>query len=267
MAAPSASRVELTVGGGIATITLSNPGRANALSNATFREHLPALLEQVARKEGIRVLILTGADGAFCAGSELDADGFGDVGYDDTIELLRAAHRNAELLATSAIPTIAAIDGVAIGAGLGLATACDIRIASPRSRFSAPYVRMGLTPDMGLSATLPGLVGVANALDLALTGRMIDASSAESIGLVGRIADDPLAEARSLATAIAENPPGAVAVARSLVKSSAGLPLDDSLFVREPAAFADAMHGEEFASQFAAYRAALSAPRPPANRD
>jgi enoyl-CoA hydratase/carnithine racemase len=243
---------------GIATVTLSNPGRANALSNQTFRHDLPALLEELGSNPGLRALVITGDDGAFCAGSELDADGFGgEVTHQDTVELLRDSHRSVESLRSLSVPSIAAIDGVAIGAGLGLAAACDLRVCSSRARFGAPYVRMGLTPDMGLSALLPELIGTAAALELTLTGRLIGAENAVGLGLVSRIVEDPLADALELARAIAANPPMAVSATRRLVRAGTLGEVSESLFEAEPRAFADALHGEEFEKQFAAYRAGL----------
>jgi len=250
------STAEYDLADGIAVVTLSNPGRANALSNRTFTEELPALIERAG--DEARVLIVTGADGAFCAGSELDADGFGDVSRDDTIALLRGAHRVVELIRGIPIPSIAAMDGVAVGAGLGIAASCDLRIASPRTRVSAPYVRMGLTPDMGLSRLLPELVGVGRALELTLTGRMWSAEEGLEAGLLDRVVDDAPAVARELAAAIAAGPAGTVAAIRRMVRSSLDGTLEATLFDVEPAAFADAQHGEEFAERFAAYRASLA---------
>jgi enoyl-CoA hydratase/carnithine racemase len=257
----SRSSAELHVDGGVATVTLRNPGRANALSNQTFRHELPRLWEDIAGRDDLRVVVLTGADRAFSAGSELDADGFGDSTPESTRELLEDSHRNVTLIRGLPIPSIAAIDGVAIGAGLGLAAACDIRIATPRSRMSAPYVRMGLTPDMGLSHLLPELVGVGPALELALTGRMIDAPTALSLGLVDRVSDDALGEADALARTIAANPAGAVRATRALVRAFDPAGLRETLFRSEPAAFADALHSDEFVAAFAAYQAAIARPK------
>jgi enoyl-CoA hydratase/carnithine racemase len=252
-----ASRVEFEIVDDVALLTLTNPGRANALSNATFRDELPAVLAEVGANPDVRALILAGADGAFCAGSELDADGFDNATRADTVALLRGAHRVVTLLRALPFPSIAAIDGVAIGAGLGLAAACDVRLASPRLRASVPHVRMGLTPDMGLTWLLPHVVGTAAALDLALTGRMIGAQEALAIGLVSRIADDVLDVAMDTARAIAALPPGAVQATRELVYGAASWDAHESLFEREPSAFADALHHEDFARHFDAYLESL----------
>jgi enoyl-CoA hydratase/carnithine racemase len=251
------SRVDLEIVDDVALLTLSNPGRANALSNATFRDELPAILAEVGANQDVRALVLTGADGSFCAGSELDADGFGNATHADTVALLRGAHRVVTLLRALPIPSIAAIDGAAIGAGLGLAAACDVRLASPRLRASVPHVRMGLTPDMGLTWLLPHVVGTSAALDLALTGRMIGAQEALAIGLVSRVTDNVLEAAVDTARTIAALPSGAVQATRALVYGSASWEATESLFEREPNAFADAMHHEDFVRHFAAYRESL----------
>ena len=255
----SESQLELRTADGIALVTLANPGRANSLSNQTFGESLPNLLTDLSHDPGVRVVVLTGAGAAFCAGTELDADGFSETRHERTISLLRRAHRNVEILRAMPKPSIAAVNGPAIGAGLGLALACDIRIASPAGRFGSPYVRMGLTPDMGTSFLLREVAGLSHALELTLTGRIINADAACAMGLVSRIADDPLAEAMTLAAEIARNPAAAVSSARAMVIESARRGLAWSLACAEPQEFAGAFHDDEFPGHFAAYRAALAA--------
>ena len=253
------SQLDLRTDGGIAVVTLTNPGRANALSNQTFGESLPRLLTDLGNDPEVRAVVLTGAGTAFCAGTELDADGFSETRHEHTIALLRRAHRNVGILRAMPKPSIAAVNGPAIGAGLGLALACDIRIASPAGRFGSPYVRMGLTPDMGTSFLLREVVGLSHALELTLTGRIIDAEAACALGLVSRLSDDPLAEAMNLATEIARNPAATVSSARAMVIESARRGLAWSLLCAEPQEFAGAFHHDEFADHFAAYLASLAA--------
>jgi enoyl-CoA hydratase/carnithine racemase len=252
----------------VAVVTFSNPSRANSLSNQTLGESLPRLLTALGGDPGVRAIVITGAGGAFCAGSELDADGFSDTRPAQTIALLRQAHRSIGIIRAMRKPCLAAVNGAAIGAGLGLALACDIRIASPSSRFGTPYVRMGLTPDMGTSFLLREVVGVANALELVMTGRAVTADAASAMGMVSRVVDDPLAETLTLASEIASNPPGAVLGARALVLESARRGLEWSLSCGEPQAFAAAFHHDEFQEQFATYRAGLTSRAPnPGGRD
>jgi 2-(1,2-epoxy-1,2-dihydrophenyl)acetyl-CoA isomerase len=259
MTSPSvSSQLDLRTAGGVAVVTFSNPGRANSLSNQTAGEDLPRLLAGLSGDPEVRAVVLTGAGDAFCAGSELDADGFSETRHEATISLLRRAHRNVDILRGMRKPSIAAVNGAAIGAGLGLALACDIRISSPAGRFGSPYVRMGLTPDMGTSFLLREVVGLSHALELVLSGRTISADAACSMGMVSRIADDPLAEAMALAAEIAGNPATAVASARAMVLESARRGLGWSLSCAEPQEFAGAFHHDEFQSHFAAYRAGLA---------
>jgi enoyl-CoA hydratase/carnithine racemase len=250
-------QLELTEADHVAVVTFNNPGRANSLSNQTLGESLPRLLTALGGDAEVRAVVLTGAGGAFCAGSELDADGFSGTSPAQTIALLRRAHRSVDIIRAMRKPCLAAVNGAAIGAGLGLALACDVRIASPSSRFGTPYVRMGLTPDMGTSFLLREIAGLANALELVMTGRVIRADAARAMGLVSRIVDDPLTDALTVAGEIARHPAAAVLGARALVLESARRGLEWSLSCGEPQAFAAAFHDEEFQDQFATYRAGL----------
>ena len=219
----------------VAVVTFNNPRRANSLSNQTIGESLPRLLAALSGDTGVRAVVITGTGGAFCAGSELDADGFSDTKPAQTISLLRRAHRSIDIIRSMRKPCIAAVNGAAIGAGLGLALACDIRIASRSSKFGAPYVHMGLTPDMGTSFLLREVVGLANALELVMTGQVIRADAAYAMGMVSRIADDPLTEALALASQIAGNPPAAVA-RRTRTRPGIGPPRTGMVFVVRRAA-------------------------------
>jgi enoyl-CoA hydratase/carnithine racemase len=245
--------------GQVAVVTFSNPGRANSLSNQTLGEDLPRLLTTLGGDDEVRAVVFTGAGDGFCAGSELDADGFSDTRPAHTIGLLRSAHRSIAIIRAMPKPCIAAVNGAAIGAGLGLALACDVRIASRSSRFGTPYARMGLTPDMGVSFLLREVAGLANALELVMTGQLVNADAARAMGIVSRVVSDPLTEALALASKIAGNPPAAVLGARALVLESARRGLEWSLSCGEPQAFAATFHHDQFREQFAAYRAGLAA--------
>jgi enoyl-CoA hydratase/carnithine racemase len=246
-------QLDLEVVDGVGVVTLVNPKRHNALSNQTFRFDLPDLLGQLDQRDDVRVIVVTGAGGAFCAGTELDADGFGDASYDDTLALLRDAHRSVSLLRDGSTPSIAAVAGVAVGAGFGLAAACDLRIAAPAARFIVPYARMGLTPDMGLSFLLAEQLGQALALDLVLSGRTLGAEEARAAGLISRVDDDPRATAVELARTIAAYPAAAV-------RGAPAAGLTGTLNEAEPRAFADQLHSAEFHKIFAAYLASLRRP-------
>ncbi len=135
----------------------------------------------------------------------------------------------ARALAALPIPTIASIDGGATGAGVELALACDIRIASPRATFGFPYLAQGRIPAAGGTQRLPRIVGRARALELILTGRTMDADEALRIGLVSKLSDDPLAEARRIAARIAQEAPVAVRYLREAVHKGMDLSLDQGL--------------------------------------
>ncbi len=169
---------------GIITITINRPDRANALSIATMRE-LRAALRVLREDSEARVLVLTGAGKYFCAG--------GDIGEmrphepREWAEIVREYLDYVADLYRLDIPTIAKINGDAVGGGCCSAMACDFRLAVTTARLGAPFVRIGLAgADMGASYFLPRLVGPTKAAELLLTGRLIDAAEAERIGLITR---------------------------------------------------------------------------------
>jgi 2-(1,2-epoxy-1,2-dihydrophenyl)acetyl-CoA isomerase len=190
----------------IATITLDRPEKLNAFSG-TMREDLLAALRTCERDESVRVVVITGAGRAFCAG--------GDVEYMATLQetddvasfrkLLDAGRDIVLQLASMTRPVIASINGVAAGAGCNLALACDYRIASDAAKLGETFVRIGLHPDWGGTWLLPRLVGPGRALELMATGRMVDAAEAERIGMVDRVvpAAELARETATLAQAIA----------------------------------------------------------------
>jgi enoyl-CoA hydratase/carnithine racemase len=197
---------------GIMTVTLNRPERLNAL-DVPSKELLADLWRTAAADPQVRVIILRGAgERAFCAGSDIkEIQRTGTMVSTDT--LMQAIPGIGIELNK---PVIAALHGFAIGFGLTLAIHCDFRIAAPASRLGFPEVQHGMIS--GVSAiTLPGLVGEPMALDLMLSGRIIDAAEALKCGLVQRIADDPHQEARSLAQTIGRNSPKAVALTKQLV--------------------------------------------------
>jgi enoyl-CoA hydratase/carnithine racemase len=191
---------------GVVHATLNRPERKNALSPALFDE-LRALFDEVDATESDRALVLTGAGGEFCSGADLASRNDGDpvVGSTESIERI---HECALALHRCSTPTVAAVDGLAVGAGMSLALGCDLVVASSRARFCAIFVRRGLSIDFGLSWLLPRIVGLSKAKELALLGEFLDAHEALALGLVARVVD--VAEldttARSLAGRLASGP-------------------------------------------------------------
>ncbi|SEJ83037.1 1,2-epoxyphenylacetyl-CoA isomerase [Marinovum algicola] len=192
----------------IATLTLNRPAKRNALTDEMVDEFLDAL-ESVARSDA-RVVIVTGAGKGFCAGFDLSLAGVEAEG-DETAFWMGRQEKFATLvtrLRAIPQPTVAAVNGAAAGAGLGLALACDTRIGCETAGFSSAFIRVGMSScDIGVSYLLPRAIGTTRAFEMMLTGRMVDAAEAERIGLTLRsVASDALMpEAETLARAIAEN--------------------------------------------------------------
>jgi enoyl-CoA hydratase/carnithine racemase len=198
--------------------TINRPDAMNSMTSTMFAE-LEQLADAVGGDDAVRVLIITGAgQKAFCAGYDLAAaDTLPALGALGMLALQELAARSIAAIRSVRVPVIAAVNGAAAGGGLALALAADIRLASPRATFNCAMVRIGLhAGDLGISWTLPRLIGPARAAELSYTGRRVDAEEAERIGLVNRVvpAQALLAEARTLADAIAANSPGGVQLSK-----------------------------------------------------
>ena len=208
---------------GVATITLNRPDKLNAFTS-TMREDLLDALRTCERDADVRVVVLTGAGRAFCAGGDVEfMAGLQKSGDVAAFRKLLDAGRDVILqIASSRTPVIASINGVAAGAGCNLALACDFRIASDQAKLSESFVRIGLHPDWGGTWLLPRLVGRSRAAEILMTGRMVDAAEAVAIGMVDRVvpAAELAGETEKLARAIAAAPPIAVAgIKRALAAS------------------------------------------------
>ena len=198
----------------VATITLHRPDRLNA---ATFEmgEQLKDAFALVDEDDDVRAVVVTGSGRAFCAGDDVEK-AWGDPRMDATLKWLQDVRPGmtpeAEMFLECRKPTIAAVNGAAVGIGMDFALLCDIRLASEHAKFSQMFVKLGLMADVTGYWRLPQLVGYAKAAELLYTGDMVDATEAERIGLVSRVlpADDLVPEAVGLATRIAANPPQAV---------------------------------------------------------
>ncbi len=161
-----------------------------------------------AERRGFRAVVLGSEGRHFCAGFDFSSSA---APADDT---LRALYEQGLALVDSPLPIVAAVQGAAVGGGLGLALACDLRVASPNSRFSANFGRLGLHHGFGLSFTLPAVIGPQRALDLLLTARTVGGEEAARLGLCDRLAEDPRAGAFELASTIASAAPLAVRAMR-----------------------------------------------------
>jgi 2-(1,2-epoxy-1,2-dihydrophenyl)acetyl-CoA isomerase len=201
---------------GVATITLHNPARKNAMSVAGWAALRDALRAVAAGRD--RVLVLTGAGADFCSGADLSAGGSGRPPLAD----MRLASETCLALYDLPIPTIARVDGVAVGAGMNIALACDFVIATIRARFCEIFVKRGLSPDFGGSWILPRLIGLHRAKQLVLLGDMIDASAADRMGLLYQVVlADGLDEAvGELASRLKSNPAQALGLSKRLLNDS-----------------------------------------------
>jgi enoyl-CoA hydratase/carnithine racemase len=194
---------------GIATITLNQPEKKNAFNMGMIERWAQALVEWRTDPE-VKVIVLTGAGDAFCSGVDLGSNtNRAEMGpYDHKSVLWDKIHRIALALEDLDKPVIAAVNGVAVGAGLDMALMCDIRFAADTARMSEGYVRVGLVPGDGGCYFLPRLVGLAKALELLFTGDFIDAREALRIGMVNRVypADQLMQETYAYARKIADGP-------------------------------------------------------------
>jgi 2-(1,2-epoxy-1,2-dihydrophenyl)acetyl-CoA isomerase len=184
--------------GPIRRLTIDNPAHRNAVPFGQW-ERLAELIEEFG-SSGARVLVVQGAGEHFCAGADVGSTftpGSVAAGYD----VMRHVGRAAEALHAVTKPTIAAVDGVAVGAGMNLALGCDVVVATDRARFSEIFVRRGLTVDFGGTWLLPRRVGMARAKELALTGRVFGADEAERMGIVSRVVPAERLEQEVLALA------------------------------------------------------------------
>ena len=219
----------------IAQITLNRPEARNAYSDEMVAE-LVASLDRAEADENVRALIITGAGRSFCAGGDLKAmrDRTGMFGG-DPIELRRKYLQGIQTIPrrfdSFEKPTIAAINGAAIGAGLGLALACDIRVSSEGAKFGSTFARVGVIPGDGGAYLLNRVVGFARALEMILTARVIDADEALKIDLVHHVVpqEQVLERAGQIAGEIAALPPKAVQTAKTALYRSVDRDLETAL--------------------------------------
>lgn len=239
---------------GLAVARLNRPDALNALN----REMASALREVCERcdEPDIRVMVLTGAGRAFSAGGDL-REIEARVGAGERMEefLWPDYQKALARLYEVRCPTVAAVNGFAMGAGCDIALACDIRLAGAGASFGQAYCRVGLAPDCGGTFFLPRVAGAAKALEMILTGEVIDARTALSIGLVRSVHPDAslMEEAMALGRKLAEGPSLALRAAKKLVRESGGLDVGAALRA-EAAAQAETSASRDFQEGLAAFR-------------
>ena len=218
--------------GSVAKITLNRPDRLNALTQVMSDELVDAFTQ--AREDGsVRAVLLTGAGRGFCAGQDLTEFRETEGGAPPDIEahLERAYHKLIPIMVEIPKPVVCAVNGVAAGAGVSLTVACDVRIASDAARFTQAFVKIGLAPDSGGTWLLPRVVGPAKALELSISGEMVDAEAALRIGLVSRVVAADALEKESLdyAAALAALPTAAIGEAKALIRDAMSTDLQTAL--------------------------------------
>jgi 2-(1,2-epoxy-1,2-dihydrophenyl)acetyl-CoA isomerase len=218
------AEVEVTRDGAVQTITFNRPDRMNAFNRALHAGLRAALKE--AQDPEVRAVVITGAGRAFNAGQDLTE--FSDT--PDIGDALRGTY-HPNVLAVRALekPVIAAVNGVCAGAGLSLAAACDLRIASESATFVPGFVSIGLIPDSGGSWFVVQLLGQARAFEFMSSGRSATAAEAHALGLVSEVAEDAAAAAAERAAAYATLPPRAVGMTKQLFEHAVTATLDEQL--------------------------------------
>jgi 2-(1,2-epoxy-1,2-dihydrophenyl)acetyl-CoA isomerase len=222
--------------GRIAVLTLDRPDRLNAL-DGHLRDGIPAAVREVRDDDEVRALVITGTGKGFCSG--VDLGGRPTAGAErpeqtqgDRLDELGWVGRQAMVVYGLDKPTIAAVNGVAAGAGMSLSLACDLRVGGPSARFRTVFLERNLSPDSGMSWFLPRIVGYSRAIDLILTSRDVDAAEAYRMGLLDRLHDDDeglLDHALELAEQMAALPPLAARSAKRVVQHNLGIDLEEGL--------------------------------------
>lgn len=221
--------------GAVLVLTLNHPEKRNVLTGNTAVEELIAACELARQDTSVRVVVLTGAGTVFSAGGDLkDMRRFTQdkLPPESIAQWYREGiHRLVRALYELEVPTIAAVNGPAIGAGCDLTCMCDLRIASETASFAENFVRVGLISGDGGSWLLPRVVGQAKAMEMSLTGDTVDAAEALQCGLVSRVvpSDQLMPEAMKLASRIARNPGPSLRMTKRLLRASQGMGLPDVL--------------------------------------
>jgi 2-(1,2-epoxy-1,2-dihydrophenyl)acetyl-CoA isomerase len=212
---------------GVQTITLNQPDKLNALSSSMLAE-LGRHVRDAERDDAVQALVLTGAGRGFSAGADLSQSG-GEGTFEDVGSALRSRYlpvvRGLHALEK---PVLAAVNGVAAGAGLSLALACDVRYAAESARLVVAFVRIGLVPDAGMLYFLPRLIGPSRTLELAWTGDPLSAAEAYAIGMVNRVLPDAevLSATQALAARLVRGPHKAQALIKRAVNQTHELPFE-----------------------------------------
>lgn len=220
----------LEIADALAIVTVNRPDKLNAL-NATVIAELDKAFTELSQREQVRAIILTGAGRAFVAGADIAEIAEASEGPAGLEALSQVGTRVFTKIERLNKPVIAAINGFALGGGLELALACHVRVASEGAKFGLPEAKLGLIPGYGGTQRLPRLIGTGRAMQMILTGGMIDAATAAQYGLVNAVypVEALLDVAKSIAKEMIANGPLALAHAIDVVAKGAGMTMDDAL--------------------------------------
>ena len=233
----------------VAVITINDPDRRNALTIDLSQE----LHDKVKQAEQeANALIVTGAPPAFCAGADLTQLG------NSKDEGLKRIYRGFLAVAEASIPTIAAVNGAAVGAGLNLALAADVRIAGPKARFDARFLQLGIHPGGGMTWMLQRITNRQTATAMTLFGQILDADEAVRVGLAHSRAEDPLAAAREMARAAADAPAGLVRTIKATMRLTDAMQDHGHAVETELRPQVTSIDTPEFAARLAAMKARIS---------
>ena len=253
MAAPGQVRVDRRPEERVAVLTLTDPERRNALNGQMVGE-IVAAFDELEADTDIGAVVVTGAPPGFCAGADL-----GDLGASGR-QGMRSIYEGFLRVGRSTLPTVAAVNGAAVGAGMNLALCCDVRIAARRARFDTRFVDLGLHPGGGHTWLLRNAVGPAHAAALVLFGQVLDGAEAERIGLVWRCVDDDdlLDQAVAVAARAASGPRELVVEVKATLGAMATVATHESAVERELDPQVWSLGQPWFAERLAAIKARIS---------
>jgi enoyl-CoA hydratase len=246
--------VSVRVSDGVAVLTISNPSRRNAMDLELSRT-LVAAVDAAVADEGVGAIVVTGEDPAFCAGGDLSELATADPAT------LRAVYAGFLTIAECPLPTIAAVNGAAVGAGLNLALAADLRLAGPRATFDARFLQLGLHPGGGYTWMAQRVLGPQGAAAITLFGEAVDAVEAERIGLVHRVADDVVAAAVEMASRAAAANRELVVTTKATMRLTAGMTSQRDAVDVEVRAQAESVRSDDFRERLAALQQRISGTR------
>lgn len=245
-----ATEVRTETTDGVAVLTLSNPERRNAM-NLEMSGKLVDALDACAADASVGAVVITGDDPAFCAGGDL-----GELATADP-DVLKRVYAGFLAVAEHPLPTVAAVNGAAVGAGINLALACDVRLAGPRARFDSRFLPLGLHPGGGYTWMAQRVLGYQRAAAMTLFGEVVDAAEAERIGLVHRVIDDVLAAAVELAGRAAALPRDLVVTTKASMRLTSGMATQPQAVEVEVRAQAASVGSEEFQKRLAALQESI----------